>query len=334
MEKTLSILLGGDAMLGRGVNDTLQEVSPEYPLLSLQDITQNADLFFTNLECAISPGHRVFSGPAKTFYFRADPVAAECLAVAGVDLVSLANNHALDADYQGLLDTFGILEGRDIAYVGAGEDVNAASEPLILRRNGMEIGVLGYCDHQMEFAADTETPGIRYIDISDSDQVKTMENEVNSLAADVDHVVVSLHWQPNWVPEISDRYRALARRLVTAGASVLWGHSPHHFQGVEWIGQSIVIYSSGGLIDDYAVDLTFRNDRQILFEVRLGPNTVHAVWGYPLQLEFARTQQAGKEVRDWIADRFRDYCREVGSHVEMRGEKMKVLRNHEEQREW
>ena len=133
------------------------------------------------------------------------------------------------------------------------------------------------------------------------------------LAAAVDHAIVALHWQPNWVPAVTADYQSLARRLVAAGARLVWGHSPHHFLGVEWLGAAAVLYSTGGLIDDYAIDADFRNDRQLLFEIGLAPDGVQRVRALPLRLELGYTEPAAGVDRRWIVDRFAAQCRTLGS---------------------
>lgn len=316
----LHLVVSGDAMLGRGVNAVLHQTGPEYPLRSIAPLTQAADLCFTNLECAISPKAKLYSGPSKMFYFRADPIAAETLVSAGIDLVSLANNHALDVDFLGLLDTIAILKESGIRQVGAGADLEQASSPVLLELKGMKIGVLAYCDHQPDFTAGVNRPGIRYVDLSDPETPGLLSGEVADLASRVQHVIVAFHWQPNWVPSIHPFYRNLARQLVSSGARLIWGHSPHHFQGVEWIDQSVVVYSSGGLVDDYALEPNYRNDRQLLFQVTLSTSEVERVIAFPIELDYARTYPARSEARQWIARRFRGLCAEVGSRVDESGE--------------
>ena len=325
MVEEVKLLLAGDAMLGRGVNQVIRRHDPEYPLEQLAAITRNAGLFFTNLECAISPHDRLYSGPPKVFYFRADPPAAETLVYAGVDLVSLANNHALDAGYSGLLDTLAILEEKGIAQVGAGPDLNLAQQPAILEVNGVRLAVLGCCDHQDDFAAGEHRPGINYVDLSDPAAPDWLAGQVAVLAAQVDHVIVAFHWMPNWVPRIPEFYRRLGRLLIEAGARVIWGHSPHHFLGMEWIGPDVILYSTGGLVDDYALEPTFRNDRQLLFYMTLKRKAVAKVRALPIELGFARTAPATGEARAWIARRFSELCADAGSRVEQRGNWLDVL---------
>lgn len=321
----LHLLLGGDTMLGRRVNEAIRREGFTYPLEAIVATTRAADLFLVNLECAITPRKIEYSGPEKAFYFRADPVAADTLAYAGVDLVSLANNHALDADYDGLRDTLAILDEKEIFYVGAGTTIEAATRPAFLEAKGMRLGVLAYCDHQHDFAAGVDRPGIRYTDLSDPDTPARLAREVEALARQVDHVIVAFHWQHNWVPRVSSFYRSLARQLVEAGARIIWGHSPHHFQGVEWIGGSVVLYATGDLVEDYQLVPEFRNDRQLLFELLVSQQRVEQVRAYPLELKLSRTRAADAEARHWITERFSAMCGDLGSRVEQQGEWLGVL---------
>lgn len=315
----LKLTLGGDVMLGRRVNEVIHCCGPTYPFEPLKPILEQTDLFFVNLECAISPRLDRYSGPPKAFYFRADPLAANTLTHAGVNLVSLANNHALDADVAGLRDTIAILNARKILHPGAGETFEQASAPAYLQKKNHRIAVLAYCDHQRDFAAEGDRPGIRYVDLSAPEIAAWLADQVHAIAPMVDHLIVSMHWQPNWAPQVLPFYRHLARRMIDAGARVVWGHSPHHFQGVEWIGRparGIVLYSTGDLLTDYAIDPDFRNDRQLLFQLTLSQGGVDSVRAYPLELELGRTAIATPDGAEWIYDRFAASCDELDTHVE------------------
>jgi poly-gamma-glutamate synthesis protein (capsule biosynthesis protein) len=318
------LFLGGDVMLGRGVADVIRRSGPGYPLAPLAPLTRAADLFFVNLECAITARRIRYSGPAKAFYFRADPAAAETLTGAGVDLAALANNHALDADEAGLQDTLDILDAKGIAHAGAGRDREAAAHPALLTSRGQRFGVVACCDHQADFAATDERPGIRYVDVADDAMTADLLRDVAALRATVDHPVVAFHWQPNWAPRVTEQYRGLGRALVEAGARIVWGHSPHHFQGVEWIGAGVVLYSTGDLLDDYAVDPDLRNDRQLLFEVTLDGTAVRTVRALPVELDFGHTRLAAPEAGAWIERRFREACAAVGSRVTRDGTWLEV----------
>jgi len=309
----MRLFLGGDAMLGRGVDARLAEAGAAHGLGALQPLLARKDAFFVNLECAVAGPDPRYTGPPKRFLFRARPDTLQALAVAGVDLVSLANNHAGDAGPAGVVETLAHLREAGIAAVGAGEDAEAAWAPAVLVRGGVRLGVLAACDHQADFAAGPGRPGIAYLDGAGEDRLM---RAVTALAPTVDHVVVALHWQANWVPRVEACTRTLARRLIGAGARVVWGHSPHHLQGVELMEGAAVVYGAGGLIDDYAVEEVFRNDRQLLYELELGDGGVTSLRAHPIALGYARTEPAGDEARAWIAARFASACREVGSAVQ------------------
>lgn len=310
-------MLAGDVMLGRGVNEVIQRVGPSYPVELLEPVTRDADLLFVNLECAISARNELFSGAAKVFYFRADPPAIRTLTHLHVDLVSLANNHALDAGHDALLDTIKLLDEHNIAHVGAGANLASAHQPVERICRDQRIGVIAACDHQPDFAATAQQPGIRYVDLRDVASVDALVRDAAELAARVDHAIVSLHWQPNWAPHIDPRYREVAHRLIDAGVRIVWGHSPHHFQGVEWIGRNVILYATGDLLDDYAIEVSFRNDRQLLFEALLDAEGVQQLRVLPLELEYAHPHPALPQAHHWITQRMTEMCQPLGTTVQV-----------------
>lgn len=311
----LRLFLGGDVMLARGVGEVLAREGPGYPFAALAPELESADLFMVNLECALSARQQRFPGAGKAFYFRAEPDAVRVLSAAGVDLVSLANNHVLDAGAEGLADTAEALAKAGIAAVGAGADLAAASALRIIDRADQHIGVLAVCDHQEDFAASDRRPGIHYLDLHDSQARRRLVERVAIDARRCDHLIVSLHWMPNWVPAVPAMYRELAGQMIAAGARVLWGHSPHHILGCEWFGQGVALYSTGNLIDDYALNAGYRSDRQLLYRVELGRRSILRLSAYPLSLDMGRAQPATAQARSWIEDRLRTACQSVGSAV-------------------
>ncbi len=113
---TVRLLLGGDIMLARGVTNTINREGPEITVRYLNNLTKDKDLFFANLECALMRNNSFYEGPEKAFYFRAEPLAVQVLKLLGIDMVSVANNHILDAGVTGLTDTLSILRNNNIAY--------------------------------------------------------------------------------------------------------------------------------------------------------------------------------------------------------------------------
>ena len=133
----------------------------------------------------------------------------------------------------GKFPTLAILDETGIRHAGAGPDLAQACQPVQFEVQGVKIGVLAFCDHQPDFAAGENRPGICYVDLSDPDTPAWLSGQVAALSSRVDHVVVAFRWQPNWVLHVPSFYRSLARDLVSCGARLIWVHSPHHFQGVD-----------------------------------------------------------------------------------------------------
>src|SRR5919199_6266833 len=128
----ITVALVGDVMLGRGVNEALRSLGPQQPWSDVLPLLGPADLRIINLECAITDHKQPWTRTPKVFHFRADPSAVEVLRAARVDGCSLANNHTLDFEEQGLLDTLKHLEAAGIPYAGAGRNREEAAQPTLL----------------------------------------------------------------------------------------------------------------------------------------------------------------------------------------------------------
>jgi poly-gamma-glutamate capsule biosynthesis protein CapA/YwtB (metallophosphatase superfamily) len=316
----ITVALAGDTMLGRGVAETLLQ-TPGAPLVApeLGELCRSADLFVCNLECCVSERGSPWAAPGKPFHFRAPPVAAERLAELGVDLVTLANNHALDFGPLALGDTIDHLAAAGVAAVGAGADLRAARRPGLLRAGGLEVGVLSVTDHPEDFAAGPDHPGVAFAPLRQGVPAWLVE-AVGELAARADAVLVSPHWGPNMTTAPLDYVRRAAGALDRAGATLVAGHSAHVFHGVA----GRVLYDLGDFLDDYAVDPVLRNDLGLLFLVRLderGPTGLEAV---PLELGYCHTRLAGPAAAAWVARRFRAACAAFGTEVTGTDERLEI----------
>src|SRR6266536_3620511 len=316
----ITVALAGDTMLGRGVAETLRE-APRAPLVSpeLLELCRSADLFVCNLECCVSDRGAPWPAPGKPFHFRAPPVAAERLAELGVDLVTLANNHALDFGPLALGDTVEHLAACGVAAVGAGGDLPAARRPALLRAGGLEVGVVSVTDHPDDFAAGADRPGVAFAPLGGGVPAWLLD-AVRTLAARADAVLVAPHWGPNMTTAPLDYVRRAAAALTGAGATLVAGHSAHLFHGVA----GRVLYDLGDFLDDYAVDPVLRNDLGLLFLVHLderGPRRLEAV---PLELGYCHTRLAGPGAAAWIGRRFRAACAALGTEVEGRDDHLEI----------
>jgi poly-gamma-glutamate capsule biosynthesis protein CapA/YwtB (metallophosphatase superfamily) len=317
----ITLALTGDVMLGRGVNETLRSVRPEEPWSDALPLLGSADLHIINLECAITEHKRPWSRTPKVFHFRADPVAVEVLRAARVDACSLANNHTLDFEEQGLLDTLAHLETAGIRYVGAGRNLEEAAQPVLLEGG---VALVAFTDNEPPFAAGPDKPGTNYLPVSLEPEVLRRVEEAIEAArgAGANTVVFSNHWGPNMVERPRESFRRFARAVVDRGADVYYGHSAHVFQGVEIYRGKPILYDTGDFIDDYAVDPHLRNDRSFLFRVSVEGGDLRRLELFPVSLPYSRVELAHGTEREIILDRMVGLSAEMGTTFERREDRL------------
>jgi poly-gamma-glutamate synthesis protein (capsule biosynthesis protein) len=255
------LLAGGDVTLGHHLPEFFDElrrrgsVSAEdlrrYPFKQIAPVTRAADIFLVNLEATLT----LSSEPvAKNFNFRAAPDDVAILQAGGVDVVSLANNHAYDFGRAGLVETLATLGRAGIASFGAGLDLQEARKPAILEREGLWFGFLGYLfmgDHSIE-------PTDIYAGVGKAGVAGTHKDletlagwvgiDVERLRGRVDVVVVSFHWGREGRNLTQPYQRHLARVAARAGADIVIGHHSHTLQGHERLNGTLVAYSLGNLV--------------------------------------------------------------------------------------
>lgn len=317
-EPIVRLVAGGDVMLARGVKQAILRHGPDYPLAPVAGLMRGADLALVNLECALTASTTHWQGAPKAFYFGAPPSAIETLTNAGIDLVSLANNHVLDFGAAGLRDTLTALRGHGIHAAGAGSNLAAARAVTVLDCGPVRVGMAAFCDHQADFAAQPDRPGIAYIDLDDERAALAILRM--ALAAlrrrAVDWPILSLHWGPNLVARPSPRFRRLAHAAIGMGWKMVFGHSAHVFQGIEIADGCPILCAAGDLVDDYPVDPAFRNDHQLLFELDLTRDRLRRLTLHPVLIEDCQARFAAGEHFRWIARHMTALCAEFGTRVD------------------
>jgi len=223
------------------------------------------------------------------------------LKAANVRCVSLANNHVLDYEAEGLLDTLRHLDAAGIAHTGAGRDPAEAMRPAVIDVAGLRVAIIAATDNEPAFAAAPGRPGTCYFDIGrDRDTLSRLrEVAVHARQAGAGLVVLSLHWGPNMVSMPPAEFQGFAREAL-AFADVIHGHSAHVFQGVEQRGGKFILYDTGDFLDDYAVDKSLRNDWSLIFLCDVAPDgAIQRLRLVPVLLKYARVDLAsGPEFRE------------------------------------
>lgn len=305
------IVFGGDVMLGRGIDVQIHESGPESVWSdAVAGLLRDADLSLVNLESVIASGGTRFS-PPRRYHFRASPPAAQALSHAGIDVVSLANNHAMDYGADGLAETLAVLDEYGIAHAGAGVNRDDAWRPAWLRAGKLTVAVIAAADHFTEYAATATRPGINLITVStDSDDLQRLENEIaRARTRGADLVVFSIHWGPNWREMPPPRFQKFARAVIDAGADVFHGHSAHVFQGVEVYRDRPILYATGDLLNDYLYYPERRNDLQLLFRLELVGSQPVCMTFIPVQIDRMRVSLASGQDGAWTLERLQRLSR-------------------------
>ena len=306
---SLSVLFVGDVMLGRLMNEVLQEHGPAYPWGDTRALFRGADVRLCNLECVLCDQATPRPAMPKAFRFRSDVQHVKALTEARIDAVSLANNHVLDFGVQGLFQMIHVLREAGIHQAGAGATLREASAPAIWKVKGVTIGFLAFTDNEPGWAATEEQPGVWYVPIAlHAHRAQRLFTMVERTSKVVDLLVVSVHWGPNWGETPPAEHHAFAHALIDAGADLIFGHSGHVMRGIEIYQKKLILYCAGDFLDDYAVDEHERNDRGALFVVeRVGSAFTH-LFLYPTVIQSFQAQRAQRDERGAIVAMMQRLC--------------------------
>lgn len=311
----MEILFIGDVMLGRFVNDLLREKPPEYPWGDTLSLIREFDAHICNLECVLSDG----GSPArKTFTFRSDAKNVASLEAAGIDAVSLANNHTLDYGTEALADMLGILDHERIAHAGAGASIAEAKALAKMDFNDVRIGMLAASDtDEPDWAAELERPGIWFTSVDTrSNRARELFDSIADVKIEVDILIVSMHWGSNWGYQPEEGHREFAHALIDAGADIMFGHSAHVCRGVEIYKNRPIMYSAGNFVDDYAVDETERNDESFIFVIEMNDRRIVEVSLYPTIIENCQARLPDPDRATSIAMRMSALCSKLGTKAD------------------
>jgi hypothetical protein len=289
----------GDIMLGRGVREPARALAPLTPLLRGYDLTVG------NLESTLSDDGAPQQGEDS---FAAAPSVVRLLQRAGIDAVSLANNHTGDYQDAALLDTVRLLRGSTIQPFGAGPDRAAAGRAAVLQRGATSFGFLGFNAIGETPRAARGRPGALSVRMpprtgplsrSDLEHVCRL---VRRLAARVEVVVVLPHWGTQYTHRPEPVQRRVARQLVRSGADLVVGGHPHWVQGLDPVRRAVVAHSLGNFIFD--MDFMTQTLEGVVLAATFWGETLKAVDLVPYRMdgEFAPHRVRGSEAAAILAD--------------------------------
>ena len=219
---------------------------PKHVLDAITPVLSDADLTMVNVETAITGGGDPVAG--KNYHFRSPAQTFEALKAAGVDVVNMANNHALDYGPTGLNDTFAAIDAAKMPVTGLGHDASGAYAPFRTTIKGQRVAILSASDWLepdlvASWSATDTQPGIAF----SIDRTRLLA-EVAKVRPEVDTLVVFLHWGTEETWCASGEQQDLATALLGAGADIIVGSHAHRVFGAGKVGTSLVAYGMGNFV--------------------------------------------------------------------------------------
>jgi len=240
----------------------------------VRDLLSGADLAIANFE---NPAPEAYRFHDHGTVFSANPAYIEGLADAGIDYVSLGNNHIRDAGARGILETLKNLDDWSIAHSGAGANLAAARAPALLHAGGITVAILSYDTIASSYWAGPERAGSASMT---ADNVR--EDVAAARAAGADLVIVFPHWGTEYDPTPFAGQRKLAESAIDAGADMIIGNHAHWAAGLEVYQGKPIWYALGNFVFDQTwseptmegitLELTFDGAR--LIQIRMRPHLI------------------------------------------------------------
>ena len=253
----------GDIVPGRNVHAHMEQYGDfTRPFLRVAPLLSSFDVTVANLEGNLSATLPQPTDP-HSFSFVSSPAMLDGFAMAGIDAVTLANNHTVwnseNWGLQGLLDTIDALESFGLPYFGAGRDLATARAPWIVDRGGLRVGFLGIDGVTANYEAEPSVAnGVLDFDAgATADRAGTnpyllwqVEEDIKAATALADVVIPYFHFGEEYVAVPPQWATQAARSAIDAGATMVVSNHPHLVQGMEIYQGRPIVYSPGNFIMD------------------------------------------------------------------------------------
>ncbi|MFJ9455745.1 CapA family protein [Kitasatospora sp. NPDC101447] len=241
---TITVAFAGDVHFEGRTEARLAVQPPEPALGPISRNLADADLSVLNLETAITG--RGAPEP-KLYTFRTEPKALSVLKDSGVDVVSMANNHAVDFGADGLADTLAAKDSSPIPVVGVGRNAKEAYAPYVTTVRGVKVAVVAASQVEdltnQKWRAGANKPGI-----ASALDVPALVKAVEGAKQQAPVVLVYLHWGEEGKACPTAAQTTIAKKLATAGATAVVGTHAHTMVGSGMLGNTYVGYGFGNFL--------------------------------------------------------------------------------------
>ncbi|MFT5684858.1 MAG: poly-gamma-glutamate capsule biosynthesis protein CapA/YwtB (metallophosphatase superfamily) [Myxococcota bacterium] len=313
-----TIAFAGDVLLGRRLNEALHDPEKRGEILSgVASVFQAADLAVVNAEGVIALGGDFNDkGEPRPHMYRAHPHAIDVLSEAGIDVLTVGNNHSNDYGPDALTEMLDRIRIAGMDYTGGGHTLADAKTPAYITLGDTVVAIVGGdLTATRRYNARKNRPGTLLINGMNpdlTDRVVEVYSKILDNAREHAHVVLlSPHWGENMKGEPTELTRTLARRLIRAGYDGILGHSAHWMQGMELIDGRPVLYDAGNLAIDYTTGDP--NSETAIFTLTVTQAGITAVRATPIHLKESRTLLAEGTTAQDIRDKLTALSADLGT---------------------
>ena len=242
--KKMSLVAVGDCLIHGAVYMDAKTGTDTYDfsdMISLvKPMIENYDLKYYNQETIIGGKNLGVSHYPR---FNSPDEIGDNMVDLGFNLVSLANNHALDKDEAGILYSNEYWKGKNVITAGTYSSSEMRDDIKVYEQNGIKYAFLAYT---------TSTNGLNVpagkdylINVYSDEQAK---EDIDKIKDKVDVIIVSMHWGDEYVFEPTKSEKEIAQYLSSLGVNLIIGSHPHVIQPVGYVNDTLVIYSLGNFL--------------------------------------------------------------------------------------
>lgn len=240
----------GDIMAHLDMQQYLLAHEEEYNLLfePTEHVFKSDDLTFANLETPVNDELEVSGFPQ----FNAKSSLVTAVRNAGIEVVSLANNHSLDKGEKGVLSTIEAVESNGLLYSGTGRTPALSKRVLFFRSKGLIIGFLSltFSVNGIYYKEKKGSPAVNLTVLGNKKSLNEYCALIKEAKQHCDVMIVAYHSGKEYVNEPIAIKTEVMKSLAEAGTDVILGHHPHVLQKVEYYerksgGRCLIAYSLG-----------------------------------------------------------------------------------------
>ena len=295
----VEILIAGDLIPNVKTLELIKKGKVTEFAPDVSEIIKQGDISIVNLETPLTKNKKPIEKLGYNFMAHSDNV--ELIKRLGFDTVTLANNHILDQDEQGVLDTINTCHAEGVKTVGAGKNLEDAKKPLIIDIKNKKVGIINLCEQEFSIATENSAGANPYNPINAYYQITDLKKKVEIL-------IVLIHGGLEYHHIPLRAFKNQCKYMIDLGADVVVGHHTHYFSGFSYYKSKPMFFSLGNFYSDSnRQDKNLYNSYLVRLKFSEKLNITHEIIGIEIEKDIPR-------IRLKTVDENNNICYEIESY--------------------